>query len=237
MIPEKFKFYLKVSLSVYAIWIIVFEAVGWYANTLPAKDITSFVDRKIPLIPEFIWPYLLCYVFPLLPLFVIKDWHRFNRALLSIIVANLSAYIVYLTFPVAFPRPELGQGISEWLLSFEYAIDFYPGANKLPSLHVIFAWIVFLACRGQRLNKFGDVLIFLIAVVISISALFVKQHILIDVVAGILWAFAAWILAGYIYRSLVDSKMDPMTGFRQMVRKLIPLVFIYSIIACFVVLL
>jgi len=235
MIPEKFKFYLKVSLTVYVIWLIVFEAVGWYANTLPTKDITSFMDREIPLIPEFIWPYMLCYVFPLVPLFVIKDWHRFNRALLSIIVANLSAYIVYLIFPVAFPRPELGQSISERLLSFEYAIDFYPGANKLPSLHVIFAWIVFLACRGQRLNKFGDVIIFLIAVVISISALFVKQHILIDVVAGIIWAFIAWILAGYIYRSLIDSKMDPMTGLRHMVKKLIPVVLLYSVIASFVV--
>lgn len=235
MIQEECKFYLKVSLTVYVIWLIVFEAVGWYANTLPTKDITSFIDRKIPLIPEFIWPYLLCYMFPLLPLFIIKDWHRFNRALLSIIIANLSAFIVYLTFPIAFPRPELGQSLSERILSLEYAIDFYPGANKLPSLHVIFAWIVFFACRGQRLNKFGDVIIFLTAVVISISALFVKQHIIIDVVAGIIWAFAAWILAGYIYRSLIDSNIGPMTGLRQMIKKIIPLVLLYSVIACFVI--
>lgn len=143
------KFYIKVSLVVYFTWAVVFEAVGWYASTLPAEDLTTHVDRQIPFIPVFIWAYLLCYVFPFLPLFVIKDWHRFNRGLLAIILANISAFTVYLTFPISFPRPELGHTLSEHLLSFIYGVDFHPGANKLPSLHVTFAWIIYLVCWGQ----------------------------------------------------------------------------------------
>lgn len=77
------KFYLKIILGVYFIWFIFFEAVGQYASILPTRDFTSYMDRQIPFIPEFVWPYVLCYVFPFLPLFIIKDWHRFNRALLS----------------------------------------------------------------------------------------------------------------------------------------------------------
>ncbi|HSB06560.1 MAG TPA: hypothetical protein VLK23_15360 [Thermodesulfobacteriota bacterium] len=88
------KFYVKISLVVYFIWAIVFEAVGWYASMLPARDFTTHIDRQIPLISAFVWPYVLCYVFPFLPLFVVKDWHRFNRALLSIILANLSAFVL-----------------------------------------------------------------------------------------------------------------------------------------------
>jgi membrane-associated phospholipid phosphatase len=231
------EFYLKVSLIFYFLWSIVFEVVGWYATILPTRDFTSAVDRQIPLIPEFVWVYVLCYVFPFLPIFVIKDWHRFNRGLLSIILANLSAFLVYLTFPVAFPRPELGQTLSERLLSFIYGVDFYPGANKLPSLHVTFAWIVYLVCRKQRLNRLGEGLVFFLAGMISISALFVKQHIVLDVVVGTGWAFAAWMLAGYLYRLLTDTHLNAQVGLRQMTRKLVPIFVVFSGILILVILL
>ena len=179
--------------------------------------------------------YVLCYVFPLLPIFVIKDWHRFNRGLLSIILANLSAFLVYLTLPVAFPRPELGQGLSERLLSFIYGVDFYPGANKLPSLHVTFAWTVCLVCRKQRLNRLGEGLVFFLAGMISISALFVKQHIILDVVVGTGWAFAAWVSAGYLYRLLIDPQLNAQVGLRQMTRKLVPVFVVFSCILILVI--
>jgi membrane-associated phospholipid phosphatase len=227
--PER-KFYIKVCLIVYFVWIIFFEVIGLYAVKLPTHDITSLIDRKIPLIPQFIWPYLLCYVFPLLPLLVVKDSHRLNRTLLSIIIANLSAFILYLVFPVAFPRPELGQGLSEDMLSFLYRVDFYPGANKLPSLHVTFAWMVYLACRGQRFGKFGNTFIFLIAMLITISALFVKQHVIADVVIGMVWALASWSLAAMFYKSLIDPHMEPRVGLKEMIRKVTPLMITFAIV-------
>src|SRR4030043_1750344 len=219
MMKRERGFYIKVILFVYFIWLIVFEVVGWYAAILPTRDFSSYIDEQIPLIPEFVWPYVLCYVFPFLPLFVVKDWHRFNRALLSIILANLSAFVVYLIIPIAFPRPELGQSLSERLLSFIYGVDFHPGANKLPSLHVTFTWIVYLVCRGQRLNPLGDGIVFFFAVVITLSALFVKQHIIVDVVVGVFWAFSAWILAGYLYRFLTAPHIDARAGLMQMTRR------------------
>jgi membrane-associated phospholipid phosphatase len=224
------KFYIKVCLVVYFVWLILFEIVGWHAAQMPTHDITSFVDKKIPLIPQFIWPYLLCYVFPFLPLLVVKDWHRLNRALLSIVFANLSAFIMYLIFPVAFPRPELGRSLSDSLLSFLYQVDFRPGANKLPSLHVTFTWIVFLTCRGQRWGKLGDAIILFIAILITCSALFVKQHLIADVVIGLCWASVAWSLAGNFYKFVVDQDIDPRAGLKQMLRRILPLVVTFTLI-------
>ena len=229
------RFYIKISLAVYFIWAIVFEAIGSYASTLPARDFTTYIDNQIPLIPVFVWAYVLCYVFPFLPLFALKDWHRFNRALLSIILANLSAFILYLIIPVSFPRPELGQSLSERLLSFIYGVDFHPGANKLPSLHVTFTWIIYLACRGQRLNRFGESIVFLLAVMITFSALFVKQHIVLDVGVGVFWAFSAWILSGYLYRFLTNPFTDPRAGLKQMTRRLVPIFFIFSAVVLSVI--
>src|SRR4030043_367250 len=235
MMKRERGFYIKVILFVYFIWVIVFEAVGWYASMLPGRDFTTYIDRQIPLIPVFVWPYVLCYVYPFLPLFVVKDWHRFNRALLSIILANLSAFVLYLVIPMSFPRPELGQSLSERLLSFIYGVDFHPGANKLPSLHVTFTWIVYLVCRGQRLNRFGEAIIFLLAVVITLSALLVKQHIVLDVVVGIFLAFWAWILAGYLYRFLTETNIDARAGVMEMTKNLFPIVIIFGAVLLTVV--
>jgi len=223
-------FYIKVGLVVYLVWLILFEIVGWHAAQMPTHDITSLIDRKIPLVPHFIWPYLLCYVFPFLPLLVVKDWHRLNRLLLSIVFANLSAFIMYLVFPVAFPRPELGRSLSDSLLAFLYYVDFRPGANKLPSLHVTFTWIVYLTCRGQRLGKFGNAVILFIAVLITCSALFVKQHVIADVLIGLCWAFMSWSLAGIFYKSVVDPDIDPRAGLKQMLRRVSPLVVTFTLV-------
>lgn len=229
------KFYLKIILGVYFIWLIFFEAVGRYASVLPTRDFTSYVDRQIPFIPGFVWPYVLCYVFPFLPLFVIKDWHRFNRALLSIILANLSAFIVYLSIPISFPRPELGQSLSERLLSFIYGVDFHPGANKLPSLNVTFTWIIYLVCYKQRLGRLGESIILFFAVLISLSALFVKQHIILDVLAGVFWAFGSWKLAGFLYNFLIHTRIDARAGLKQMTKNLVPIVIMFGAVLLTVV--
>ncbi|OGD22102.1 MAG: hypothetical protein A2W03_10725 [Candidatus Aminicenantes bacterium RBG_16_63_16] len=226
-------YYLRVSLLVYLVWIVVFEAVGSYAATLPTTDLTLPVDRQIPLISWFIWPYLLCYLFPFLPLFVVKDWHRFNRALLAIILANAAAFLVYILLPVAFPHPELGSGLSDHVLALQFRYDFRPGANKLPSLHVTYAWIVYLVCRKQGLGRVREGLILLAAALISVSTLFVKQHIILDVFAGAAWAFAAWLAAGRLYPRLAPAGMSPAEALKRLVgRAALPLL-LYSAILIF----
>ncbi len=212
--------YSMVTLVVYSAWIVAFEAVGRYAATLPTRDLTTMLDRHIPLAPAFVVPYELCYVFPFLPLLVMKDWHRFNQALLAVVLANLSAFLVYLVLPISFPKPELGSTIAERVLALEYAVDFQPGANKLPSLHVTFAWLVFLATRGQCSTPLGQALVLAVAVAISASALLVKQHIVVDVVAGVVWAFGAWALAKHIYARLADSTSEPRVALRHVAKRL-----------------
>ena len=214
------KFYFKVILGAYAVWIIAFQIVGRYAATLNTYDPTTSIDGMIPLLPDFVWFYALCYIFPLLPLFVVKDYHRLNITILCIVLANISAFVVYLTYPVAFPRPELGQSLADKILYIEYTIDFYPGANKLPSMHVSFAWFVYFAIRGQNMRKSGEAFVLFLTVMITLSTLFVKQHIILDVIAGILWAFLTWGLSKYLYPYLTNQKIEPPAALRQMLQNI-----------------
>jgi len=189
--------YAKVLAFAYAVWFLSFEAVGRYAATLPTTDLTSAWDRALPLIPAFIWPYELCYALPFFSLFVIHDWRRFNVALLAILLASVTAFVVYLLVPVAFPRPALGTSLSERLIALEYAADFSPGANKLPSMHVALSWIMGAAMYRQR-GRVVDGVVLVSVVAITASTVFVKQHLLFDVAAGIVWGLLAFRLASWL---------------------------------------
>ena len=170
----------------YAIWLASFEAVGRYASTLPTRDLTSAWDRAVPLVPAFVWPYEICYGLPFLALLVIRDFSRFRAAILAIVIANVTAFAVYLLVPVAFPRPPLGASLSERILALEYAADFSPGANKLPSMHVALSWIMGCAMYRQR-GRAVDLLTFAFIFLVTASTVLVKQHLLLDAAAGMAW--------------------------------------------------
>jgi membrane-associated phospholipid phosphatase len=223
--PQNRWFYIKVCIVAYAVWIAVFEAIGHYAVTLPSHDLTLGLDRQIPLLPVFIWPYALCYLFPFFPLFVSKNWHRFNIGLLAIFLSSLIAFVVYIVYPVAFPRPEIGQSLSGRLLSFQYATDFQPGANNFPSLHVAIAWIVYFICRKQELSRLREWSILFITFLISVSTLFVKQHVIFDVVGGFLLAIGTWLAAKYVYLAISKTKLDAPGLLKFILLKLLPVPF------------
>ncbi len=223
---ERF-FYLKATLILYVVWIAVFELVGNVAKTLPARDLSLSLDRQIPFIAAFIWPYVLTHFWPFLPFAAVTDWHRVNRAFLAIVLSNLTAYLVYILLPVAFPRPEFGTGLSEKLLAWYYKIDFFPGANKLPSNHVAFVWITTIACLRQRLGRVGDGVVIAGAALVTISTVLIKQHIILDAALGVVWGLASWAAAGRLYPALGGIGVSPAEGLKRLVHKISPPMFAY----------
>jgi len=202
--------YAAILLLAYAVWFGTFELVGRYAATLPTRDLTSSWDRAIPLVTGFIWPYELCYALPVAALFVLKDFRRFDAALVAIALSSATAYVVYIALPIAFPRPELGTALADRILAFEYEADFSPGANKLPSMHVALSWIMGLAMRGQR-SRAIDLALAALILTITASTLFVKQHLIIDVIAGVAWGIASWKAGRY---ALSRASLTPATPAR-----------------------
>jgi hypothetical protein len=191
--------YLALTLLAYAVWFACFELVGTVAARLPSHDLCTEWDRRIPLVPAAVWPYEACYLLPFLVPLVVRDSERLGVALLAAIIANLGAFFVYLAFPVAFARPRLGNSLSERMLALEYAWDFQPGANNLPSLHVAMSWLILITCHRQGLSRSAFLALALLTVAITVSTLLVKQHLLYDAVLGVAWAFAAFALAERVH--------------------------------------
>ena len=200
MTPAELKkdraYFIVIWLITYSLWTVFFLMVGEYASTLHRYDLTTGLDHAIPLMPGFVWFYVLSYAYPLLPLFITKDWHRFTQGLIAFVIANFSAAIVYVALPVAMTQPALGTSLSERMLASIYAHDFIPSANKLPSMHVIAAWVLYFMCIGQGQKKVIERLIGVGAVLITISTVFTKQHLVLDVFTGLAWAWLSWKAAG-----------------------------------------
>jgi membrane-associated phospholipid phosphatase len=219
--PER-KYYVRVFIAAALTWLAAYELVGRVAARLATTNLTLPLDRTIPLVPEFVWLYAFCYIFPFVPVLVTRDWHRFNRGLLAMAIANIAAFIVYLVFPVAIPRAELGSSISERMLAFIYWLDFEPAVTEFPSLHVFFAWLIYLMSRRQRLSRWGDALLFLVALGITVSTVLVKQHFILDVLAGLIWAAGSWIAATALYARLTPLSVSAPVALRQMMSRLSP---------------
>lgn len=215
--------YTCIALWFYLGWVIVFVLEGLLAQTLPTRDLTSSLDRTIPVVPQFVWFYVLCYVFPFVIIPLANDWHRFNIALLSIVLCTLVAFVGHVSIPIAFPKPQLGDSFSEQLLSYIHSHDFRPGAQNFPSLHVAITWIIYFACLEQGRKKLIEVVLLIIALLIMASTVLIKQHLFIDLIGGTALAFLVWWITKKGYLRVNADSTSPLAALKSAARKMIPL--------------
>ena len=116
--------------------------------------------------------------------------------MLYILVGFLSALAFCLIFPNGqdlrpehFPR----ENVFTWVLGMLYAAD--TNTNVLPSMHVIGSFaFVFAAFDARCLKSCRWIrpVTVIVAVLICVSTVFVKQHSVLDTLVGIPWAFATY---------------------------------------------
>ena len=148
-----------------------------------------WIDLHIPLRVGWIWPYLSYYPMCFAPVFLLTSIENVRRIALAYAVQFGIAFACYAAFPMRMGQPEIvGEGPAVDAMRWLYATD--PGYNIFPSLHTANAAMI--ACAFCRLHLRPWGLVFLLwAGVIAASTVLVKQHYVVDVVAGLLLAFVA----------------------------------------------
>ncbi|MBO6575904.1 MAG: phosphatase PAP2 family protein [Rhodothermales bacterium] len=195
-------YYLRMMLVAYAVWAALFIGIGILTADLPGYDLRIGLDHAIPLWEWTVWIYSFCYIIPVFAVLAVQDGHRLNRLLVAVFVSTLSAAVVYAAVPVIYPYPEIADTVSGRFLAWQVALDFEPGGNKLPSLHVANAFLVWLAVRSR--GRAWSWALLAAAVIISASTLTTKRHLVGDVVLGTAWAFWAWWASGILHRRWFD---------------------------------
>ena len=149
-----------------------------------------WLDRAVPLLPSWALVYGAVYLFLiLLPVFVVRQDDLVRRTVFAYLLIWITAYVFFVIYPTAAPRPArvVGEGFGVWGLRALYSSD--PPYNCFPSLHVAHSLVSALA--SSRVHRTLGRMAIAFAMVVALSTLFTKQHYIVDVVAGILLAYAA----------------------------------------------
>ncbi len=186
-----------------------YYAASVYENKMIFLTLHSPPDALFPFFPSFVWVYLLYYPICFLPVLLIGPIRVFRRIALAYAFEFFIGFAFFAVFPVRMIRPNFEvTSASTAALKWIYAAD--PGHNIFPSLHVANAFLVAFIFYKVR-NAREGIALTVAAVLISISAMCVKQHYFLDVMAGFILACAAYFLA-FLYQDRSGQRpMDQLS--------------------------
>lgn len=180
-------------ISCFALNMLVYSGTMMLCADWYHYDFTSSWDTSIPLVPEWIYIYLGCYIFWIVNYILVARIHRDNKAMFyRFVITDMSSRILCAIFFIALPttniRPAVPEGgLSTWLLNFIYNID--QPTNLFPSIHCLVSWLCFVGIRkSSRVPRWYKVLSCVLALLVVLSTQFTKQHYWIDAAAGIAFA-------------------------------------------------
>lgn len=187
---------------------IAIAAWGYfYANDLnqqmemQGKPFLNFItqwDHWIPFVPEFIYPYYIYFPFMLLVLPITRTRQQFYQVLTAFAILETTAIATFILLPAKITiRPTVEPiNFTYWLVYHMFKID--PGYNLLPSLHVGHSVLVSVFFYVYYPRYFYPV--FAVAISIVLATVFIKQHYVIDIPFGILYALVAYNLSKYLHK-------------------------------------
>ena len=148
------------------------------------------LDDAIPFCEYFLVPYLFWFVF-LVGIHIytlLYDTESFKRLMKFIIISYSMAMLIYILFPncqelrpVVFERDNIFTRFIEGFYQFD------TNTNVCPSIHVIGSVAVMLcAWHSKHFSTVGWRITFsMVALLISVSTVFLKQHSVLDILAAI----------------------------------------------------
>jgi membrane-associated phospholipid phosphatase len=189
------------------IWLLSIPLLGaLYSLQNHAKPIvhvlSTQLDRVTPFVPFFSVFYFMWYPFILITLFLIlkKKSSTYYQTLVAVCFGMLLANIIFLVFPTHVPRPQLGEG---WNFFVPVTYRFDEPYNGFPSIHVL---TCYLMLRGSRiLPATSRLTVAVLAWLIILSTMFIKQHVIADVAAGIAIGEIVFRISGLLNRASLHT--------------------------------
>lgn len=178
--------YLPFAITVLVHFLIFFGTKPLTANAVHHSIPVPF-ENSIPFAPEWVTVYTATFIFWLLGLAVCMTRERelCFRMFTGIYIAELICAVFFVAMPTVIVRPEATGGVYyDRLLAQLYAAD--QPTNLFPSMHCMFAYMVFRGFMIAKLDKPVIIGSGLFAALVCASTVFVKQHFLLDTFAGII---------------------------------------------------
>lgn len=168
---------------------------GFYHHNL-----TTGLDDIIPFIPWTILIYWGCVVFWGINYYLGIRYDKFGGRCFPAahFIGETICFILFVLFPTTMVRPEI-RDVGGLLSIVETTYKNDSADNLLPSIHCFVSWLCWIGVRGNsRIPKWYRILSFIIAASVCISTLTVKQHVIVDVISGVLLAEVSYYISSKI---------------------------------------
>lgn len=206
---------------------LLIQSVFYYLSNLIATLISSpqfstkidVIDNNIPIIPIFAIVYVYSYIFwfcaPIAASIAGKE--EFKKFIIGQFIAYFIGFLIYIFAPTIMNRE--AEGIIQtasannlWLLSLIYKLDGGKIAfNLCPSYHCLTSTYCYLAVRKQKnISLFYKLYSFILAVLICLATVFIKQHYFLDLVFGIFISVITYILVNIVYKISKKSEQKKL---------------------------
>lgn len=188
--------------------LIIFQYIE--SSITPLYTMHTRIDEQIPFIPLFVIPYLIW--FPYMACAVlytgVKNLEAYYQLVIGLFLGMGIAYIIFYLFPnnqdlrpLVYDKDFFSQ-----LVHLIQTID--SNTNVFPSIHVINAIIVDDTLRempSDVMSGGAKRASHALMIIICISTLFIKQHSILDVLAGVIVAFIIHVLYQHSHNVLTEK--------------------------------
>lgn len=144
-------------------------------------------ESNIPFLVWTIWIYFILYpIYMAWAVLSVKSISQMNKTLYSLIILTVLSCIVFILFPITYPRDyfPLPPENSISILIFKILRSVDKPSNCLPSLHVGLCYLFAYGFYNENKKKF--IIAFILSTIIALSTLTTKQHYIYDIICGFL---------------------------------------------------
>lgn len=193
-------------------WILLFTLYSIFTFELfnrPFGNVTNIkipFDDMIPMVKELIFVYhsfAVMIVFTGILLLMEND-REYKKFVAALFISQTLAYIIYVNFQTFVPRYDtnlLGNDIFSKMVKITYSVDnSYSGA---PSLHVAHMMLSIYYFSKLNYQKFSKILMISYLSLIALTTVLVKQHVFLDIIAGIIHATIIYFVMEKFFKKLI----------------------------------
>ncbi len=190
---------LEIKPIITTISLVCIQSILYFISKLLQGDLNlvgNVIDTKIPFVPAFFIPYCIWYLMIfIIPYYLYcKDKDKFIKYTMAYILCSMIGNIVFISYPSTVARPIVtGTDIFSLIAKFIYWID--TPTNCFPSLHCAISMLFILyICESKNTNIITKISVCIISILIMLSTLFTKQHVVVDFISGDILALIVYLI-------------------------------------------
>lgn len=174
-------------------------------------DLSIPLDGRLPFVPFFILIYWGAYISWGVDYIMAARESRDHcrRSITADMIAKALSFVIFLVLPTTIARPEItGQGLLSWLTRIIYTAD--TPVTLFPSIHCLDSWLSWrFLVQCKKVPLWYKWVNFVFSLLVCLSTVLVKQHVIVDIFAGIAVAELGLLLSRLYYDRKEKRTLTP----------------------------